>query len=96
MARWRAWIGLVLVATAALLGLLVLEARFAAAGDRKLAAGVNGVSVLVAVALVAAVTWPAMGLMTALRAQMSGRRMREPAGLPEPSLAPPPRPPSAP
>jgi hypothetical protein len=96
MPRWRAWIGLVLVATAALLALLVLEARLSAAGDRKLAAAVNGVSALAAVALVAAVTWPAAGLAAALRARMKGRRAPEPAGLPEPSLAPPPRPPSAP
>jgi hypothetical protein len=96
MLRWRAWDGLVLLVTAALVGLLSLEAWLAAAGERKLAAGLNGGSVLAAVALVAAVTWPLTGLVSALRARVTGRRAPAPAGLPDPSIATPPRPPSVP
>jgi hypothetical protein len=96
MLRWRAWIGLVLLAAAALVGLLVLESRFASAGEQKLAAAVSGASALAAVALVAAVTGPATALVAALRARMTGRRALEPDGLPPPSIATPPRGPSAP
>jgi hypothetical protein len=96
MLRWRAWAGLVLLVTAALVGLLGLEAWLAAVGERKLAAGLNGGSVLAAVALVAAVTWPLTGLVSSLRTRMIGHRAPAPAGLPDPSIGTPPRPPSAP
>ena len=61
-----------------MLGLLTVEAQLTSAGERKLAAGVSGLAVAAAVALLLCVTLLAADAARALRALTAARRPTAP------------------
>jgi hypothetical protein len=85
MLRFRVAIGVVLLIAAVGLGLLGLEARLAAGGERKLAAAVSGLSVLAAVALAALLTWIGERVVARLVDGVSWRRTLDRAPSTRPS-----------